>query len=84
MTLSAAKLLNHSLMSRRTKILDGSGLRVIATGALIDSLIPSSGPRSFGAVFLCLHCIASRAGRKKNDGNIQENMHLYCKLRSTA
>lgn len=68
MTLSAAKLLNHSLMSRRTKILDGSGLRVIATGALIDSLIPSSGPRSFGAVFLCLHCIASRAGRKKNDG----------------
>lgn len=64
MTLSTLKPLNHSATSGRTKILDRSQLQLIATGALIDSLIPSSGLSVLWGPALCFHCIASRDGKK--------------------
>lgn len=64
MTLSTLKPLNHSATSGRTKILDRSQLQLIATGALIDSLIPSAGLSVLWGPALRFRCIASRDGKK--------------------
>lgn len=48
-TLSAPKPLNHSPTSGRSQILDGAQLQLVANGALIDSLIPSSGLGPLGS-----------------------------------